>query len=236
VPPTATPTPTNAPNGLTINFNDLANPNRTWGGNYPTGIANWGTNQWYLSGPWGQFTTNSIGFNGAGPTSANFAFTPARRLVSVQAYNGGTVASNVTLLCDGAQQKLQSVAVGQMATIPTGWAGNCDTVIVGSSNGWNTNFDNFVTDQVTVPPTNTPTPVPPTNTPTPTATAVPPTATPTPTPTAVPPTATPTSTPVPPTATPTATAVPTLIPCQVWARADEGAPYWQTVDPSFCDA
>ena len=35
---------------------------------------------------------------------------------------------------------------GQVATLPTGWAGACLTVTVGSTNGWGTNFDDLVHD------------------------------------------------------------------------------------------
>jgi hypothetical protein len=35
------------------------------------------------------------------------------------------------------------VAAGQVATVTTGWTGTCTTVTVGSSNGWDTNFDDL---------------------------------------------------------------------------------------------
>ena len=36
-------------------FDDLTNPNRVLSGQYPTGVADWGANQWYLSRPWRAF-------------------------------------------------------------------------------------------------------------------------------------------------------------------------------------
>src|SRR5205807_1104411 len=39
----------------TVAFDDLANPNRFLNGQYPTGEIDWGTNQWWLSSPWGKF-------------------------------------------------------------------------------------------------------------------------------------------------------------------------------------
>jgi hypothetical protein len=107
-------------------------------------VIDWGSKQWYLSGPYGRFTTNSVGFNGAGPTSAAFTFLSPRRLLQVDAYNGGSTATTVTLSCAGQPTKTQSVAAGQRATISTGWTGTCTTVTVGSTNGWDTNFDNLV--------------------------------------------------------------------------------------------
>src|SRR5262245_48026747 len=135
----------------TINFNDLPNPNRTLNGQYPTGVINWGTNQWYLSGPYGSFSTLSIGFNGGGPTSAPFTFVTPRRLLQIDAYNGGNTASTVSLTCAGQTTKQQAVAARQLATISTGWSGTCTSVTIGSTNGWDTNFDNLVIDDGNAP-------------------------------------------------------------------------------------
>jgi hypothetical protein len=160
-------------------------------------VANWGTNLWFLSGPYGLFTTNSVGFNGAGPTSAPITFVTPKRLVSVEAYNGGPGSSTVTAACTGQTTASVVLAVGQRATLVTNWGAACSSVTLGSTNGWDTNFDNLVIDDGGAPPG-------PTNTPTPTATSTP---TPTSTPTAGPPTNTPTATP---------TAVPGTCPCTIW--------------------
>ena len=52
----------------TITFDDTVGQDRVLNGQYPNGVIDWGTNAWYLSAPWRQFTTKSIGFNGPGPT------------------------------------------------------------------------------------------------------------------------------------------------------------------------
>src|SRR5258708_11393341 len=46
----------------TVVFDDLTPADRTLNGQYPTGVIDWGNNAWFLSGPWGQFTTNSVSF------------------------------------------------------------------------------------------------------------------------------------------------------------------------------
>jgi hypothetical protein len=175
--PTRTPTP--IPTGTpvtgtqTVTFDDLSNPNRALSGQYPNGLADWGTNAWYLSGPFGAFATNSIGFNGSGPTSASFSFITPQRLVQVDAYNGGPVASTITLSCSGQPTVTLSLASHQLRTISTAWSAACASVTVGSTNGWDTNFDNVVLGaanggSATSTPTATPTP---TRTPTPTTPA-----------------------------------------------------------------
>jgi hypothetical protein len=63
-------------------------------------------------------------------------------LLSVDAYNGG-VATTVTFACVGNPTRTQDLYAGQLLTIATEWAMPCTTVTVGSSNGWDTNFDNL---------------------------------------------------------------------------------------------
>jgi hypothetical protein len=145
-------------------FDDLSNPDRALNGQYPSGLIDWGTGAWYLSGPYGQFRTNSVGFNGAGLASASFTFLSPHRLVQLDAYNGGTTASTLSVSCDGAVTTQGTISPGQLGALQTGLSRNCTTVTIGSSNGWNTNFDNLVVD--TAPPT-------PTSTATPTRTATP---------------------------------------------------------------
>jgi hypothetical protein len=144
VPATATVTPTPLPLS-TVVFDDLTGQDHVLNGQYPTGVIDWGTNGWFLSAPWGGFTTKSIGFNGPGLTSGSFTFRTPRRLVSVQAYNGGA-ATTVTLQCAGQNNKVQAISPGQLVTITTGWLGTCSSVTISSSNGWDTNFDNLVHD------------------------------------------------------------------------------------------
>jgi hypothetical protein len=127
-----------------INFDDLSNPNRPLNGQYPTGVVDWGTGLWYLSGPYGAFRTNSIGFNGAGPTSAGFTLPTAKRVIQIDAYNGGSTSTTVTLSCAGLPTVSINLAARTQLTIATGWTGTCSSVTVGSTNGWDTNFDNLV--------------------------------------------------------------------------------------------
>ena len=103
------------------------------------------SNAWWRSGPWGQFTTNSISFTSS-LVSASFRFITPRRLVRVNAFNGGTTTSTVTLSCAGNPSKTTSVAPNQLMTIATAWSATCSVVTVGSSNGWDTNFDDIAHD------------------------------------------------------------------------------------------
>jgi hypothetical protein len=143
---TPTPTPTATPTATprTVTFDDLNNPNRPLNGQYPSGLIDWGTNVWYLSGPYGSFNTQSISFNGVGPTSAVFTLSSPSVILSVDVLNGGSTGSTVTLTCAGQPVATVRLTPNQLATLRTGWTTPCTSVTVASSNGWFTNFDNLV--------------------------------------------------------------------------------------------
>jgi hypothetical protein len=129
---------------LTVTFDDLTHPNRALKGEYPTGVIDWGVNRWYLSVPRGANTTNSVRFNGPGYTNDSITFVTPKRLVRLTVFNGGSVSSTVSAACDG-QSKVQiTVTPNQQTTLVTSWSGTCTTVSIGSSNGWDTTFDNLV--------------------------------------------------------------------------------------------
>jgi len=138
----AAPVAPAAPAGA-ITFDDLPNPNHPYSGQYPSGVIDWGTDAWYLSGPFGAFTNQSVGFNGPGKSSASFVLVAPRKLVSIDAYNGGA-PTTITLSCDGNPDVTTQLASNQLATIQTNWTAACSKVTVTSTNGWDTNFKNLV--------------------------------------------------------------------------------------------
>lgn len=126
-----------------VTFDDRTGQNQALPGQYPSGVIDWGTSGWYHSGPFGAFTSRSVSFTSSA-TSKSFTFVTPRRLASLQAYNGGNAGSTVTLSCAGQPTKTVTVGSKQLTSIATGWTGTCTTVTITSSNGWDTNFDNFV--------------------------------------------------------------------------------------------
>jgi hypothetical protein len=140
------PPPASDGSPTTLSFDDLSATNQPYNGQYPTNVIDWGTGQWWVAGPYAQFTTNSLSFNGDGPTSASFKFISPRGLSQLDADNGGKADSTITLSCDGQSPVETSVPAGQILTITTGWTAPCSSVTVTSTNGWNTNFDNLKID------------------------------------------------------------------------------------------
>jgi len=117
-------------------------------GQYPAQVADWGSGDWWVSGPWGGFTTNSVSFAASGATSATIVFTNPYILTQLDAYNGASSASTVTVSCpSNAVDSTVSVTLPAGALVPsirTNWTQPCGTAVIGSSNGWWVNFDNLV--------------------------------------------------------------------------------------------
>jgi hypothetical protein len=88
--------------------------------------------------------TNSISYLDDVPRSATFTFVTPRIFQGVDVYNGGVAPSTVSLLCAGNPTVTRDVAAGQLLSISTGWSAPCTTVTLGSTNGWDTNFDNLL--------------------------------------------------------------------------------------------
>src|SRR5262249_37675961 len=104
----------------------------------------WGSGAWYLSSAYGQFTTNSTSFNGPSLTSASVTFVTPRLLTQLDAYNGGTTSTFVSLTCGAVTTPSVQLLANQRATILTNFTATCTTLTIRSTNGWDTNFDNLV--------------------------------------------------------------------------------------------
>lgn len=135
---------TTTSNLTTIDFNNHPLTNATMNGIFPANTINWGTNQWFISSPWGQFTTKSISFNSSGQTSGVFTFVTPKILTKLDLFNGGPNGT-VTIACSGNTTKVIPINSQQLLTgVTTGFTTACTTVTLTSTNGWNTNYDNIV--------------------------------------------------------------------------------------------
>lgn len=131
-----------------VTFDDLSGQSQPLNGPYPAGVLNWGTGQWYHSGPFGSFTTKSISLQ-SHLTTGTVQFLQARRLTRIDAFNGGAAAATIRLTCTGQTDVQVVLGAGELRTITTGWTQSCSPVTLSASNGWDTNFDNLALDPAT---------------------------------------------------------------------------------------
>jgi hypothetical protein len=129
---------------FSVSFDDLPNPNRALTGQYPDGLIDWTDGAWLLSGPFDHFSGNSVSFSRAGPTSAAIALAEGVMLLQLDADNGGSSPSTVTSSCEGQPDATLLLNSHQASTLATGWSAPCTAITISSSNGWDTNFRNFI--------------------------------------------------------------------------------------------
>lgn len=145
-PPSVAPSPSTAPGvSTTVTFNDKTGQDIALSGKYPDNLIDWGSNKWYLSGPWEKLTTKSISFNSSSSKSASFNFLVAKTLTNIDIYNGGGASSTITFSCSGNANKSVTVISKQLITsFATNWSTPCTSVTISSTNGWDSNFDNLI--------------------------------------------------------------------------------------------
>jgi hypothetical protein len=142
--PTPTARPTVTPATQTIVFDDLVGQNRPLSGQYPAGLITWTGDEWFLAPSVGKFSTKSITLGGGGQTSGNITFVAPRRLVSLDVYNRASTTATIRLSCAGQPTRSLTVDSQQVITVSTNWTAPCSNVIVSSTAGRLTNFDNLV--------------------------------------------------------------------------------------------
>jgi len=143
VPNTSTPVPAPIPTGpQIITFNDLAGgqPLTGW---YPSGLINWGSSGWKLSGPYQLLTTNNVTFDGRLKT-ATVKFATPKQLISLRVYNGGDHKTIVSLTCPEQPKRTLELRSGMVGTMDVGWTGRCSSLTISSTNGSDTHFDDLV--------------------------------------------------------------------------------------------
>src|SRR4051812_43576686 len=82
-----------ASQAVTVTFDDRAGQNQALDGQYPTGVIDWGTGQWFHSAPWRKFTTKSVSFRTSSQRSATFTFVNPTQLLELKAFNGGSATT-----------------------------------------------------------------------------------------------------------------------------------------------
>jgi hypothetical protein len=143
----------------TADFNGLSGGvNRQFGGEYPAGCLNWGENRWWLSSATSKLPTKNVSFNiNKRPviTGASIAFVRASLLVEVTAHNVGPTSARVTLACESQPDVVATLTPNELRTITTGWTRLCRNLRVASTNGGDTNFDDFVIERPVLPASRT---------------------------------------------------------------------------------
>ena len=112
-------------------------------GQYPSGVIEWGEDQWQIHVPGGDFGTFNLALADARNGKAQFRFYSPRIFVGVDVYNGGKVESTVTVHSPELREMIYTVKPGELKRIRTGWGDPSSTIFVETTNGEGLQFDNL---------------------------------------------------------------------------------------------
>jgi hypothetical protein len=112
-------------------------------GQYPSGVIDWGSNEWRIHVPDGAFGTFNLALTDPNSESAQFRFYWPRVFVGVDVYNGGQSEATVTIHSPEIRETSVTIKPGELRRIRTGWTDPSSSVIFDLKNGDGLRFDNL---------------------------------------------------------------------------------------------
>jgi hypothetical protein len=129
---------------LWVTFDDPHLPAGTvLSGQYPSGVIDWGTDQWSIHTPQGGFGTFNVAMRDPKAGRAQFSFYSPRIFVGLDAFNGGNQDAVLTIRCPELREVSFIIKPGETRRIRTGWEDRSSVVIFEVENGEKLIFDNF---------------------------------------------------------------------------------------------
>jgi hypothetical protein len=112
-------------------------------GQYPSGVIDWGADQWRINVPEGGFGTFNLSLVDAKTKTAAFRFYWPRIFVGVDVYNGGPSEATVTLRSPEIREISFTIRPGELRRLRTGWRDASTSVVLDLKNGEGLRFDNL---------------------------------------------------------------------------------------------
>ena len=112
-------------------------------GEYPSGVIDWGTDQWKISVPEGGFGTFNIALVTPQSPTAEFHFPWPRIFAGIDVYNAGASPATLTIHSPGLRELSFTIKPGQLQRLRTPWRDPTTTVIFELKNAESLRFDNL---------------------------------------------------------------------------------------------
>ena len=112
-------------------------------GQYPSGVIDWGKEEWRISPPEGGFGTFNLALADSKAATAEFQFYWPRIFAGVDVYNGGSSVATVTMHSREIRETSFTIKPGQVQRLRTGWRDATSTVVFELKNGDGLRFDNL---------------------------------------------------------------------------------------------
>lgn len=113
------------------------------GGQYPSGVIDWGTGAWRIHVPDGAFGTFNLALADPSAKNAEFRFYAPRVFVGIDVYNSGSEEAAVTIRSPKIREVSFAIPPATLIRIRTGWRDPSSSVIFDLRNGSGLLFDNL---------------------------------------------------------------------------------------------
>ena len=112
-------------------------------GQYPTGLVDWGWDQWRIHPPEGGFATFNLRLADPRAGKAEFRLSPHRIFAGIDVYNRGSSEASVVLHSPQTREISFTVKAGELRRIRSGWQDPSAKVVLEFTNSDNLLFDNL---------------------------------------------------------------------------------------------
>jgi hypothetical protein len=112
-------------------------------GDYPSGVINWGGEEWKINAPRGGFGTFNLVLADREASTAQFRFYWPRVFDGMDVYNGGSAEATVSIHSPELREQTYTLRPGEVRRIRTGWRDRSSRIIFDFKNGEGLEFDNL---------------------------------------------------------------------------------------------
>jgi hypothetical protein len=112
-------------------------------GQYPSGVIDWGTDQWRIHVPDGAFGTFNLALADPKAATAQFRFYAPRVFAGIDVCNTGASEATLTIHSPEFREQSFTIKPGEVRRIRTGWNDPSSAVIFDVKNGEGLRFDNL---------------------------------------------------------------------------------------------
>jgi len=127
-----------------ITFDDPHYPAGTrLSGQYPSGVIDWGDDQWQIGTPNGKFGTFTLTLADPEAQHAQFSFYTARIFDGLDVYNGADANATILIRSPGIREISFTIKPKELRRLRTAWRDTSSQIFFDITNGQELRFDNL---------------------------------------------------------------------------------------------
>jgi hypothetical protein len=112
-------------------------------GQYPSGVIDWGKDEWQIGTPLGKFGTFTLMPSDRKATHEEFTFYAPRIFIGIDVYNDGDSETIMTVRSPESREVTQTIKPKELIRLRTGWRDPVSKVILDFTNAQALRFDNL---------------------------------------------------------------------------------------------